>query len=193
METEIKNNQANKNTSKVTIIFWAIIAAVIAFILVISVFKGNLFNFNLSQITVPETKKEEAPLVLSLKTINGTNTNEQQIQVFLSAVKPTEIVAFQLKINRNSSIESKDLTLEINPELKNQAWSFPIARIEDNNIKISAFKKGNAPYQVEKEILLATLINKSGQNISLGVDNTETIFYAGENVSLKIPFTTVLQ
>lgn len=172
------------------IIIGGIVAAILlSLALGYVLFGRNLFSLK-DFVSQTQTKKqpEDKPLTVTLKAVQ--DGGGQKLEIYLSAKKPVDLAAFQFRASLPPSISDDDLSLTTNLELKQQAWTFPIARIEAGEVKLAGFRLGNSPYQIGHELLFATLTTGSKTPLSLTINHDDSIFYAAD-ATTQIPFNVI--
>lgn len=124
---------------------------------------------------------------LTIKLVRISNT---KIEIYLSPVeKSVEISAFQLNGKLSGVTNDSDVVLEINKDLQNQAWSFPIAKIENGELKIAGFRLGNSPYTLTDNFYLGTVSSTNNTDLGIAINNTDTVFYSSDALT-KIPYNS---
>lgn len=165
---------------KITLLIVSIVVLLIAGL-------SSYYFFQIKPESIKQTSTSStAQIKVSLvKTDNATKLYLSNNQ---TSMKPT-ISAFQIHLM--TSLSPDEYELKINPILQNQNWTFPLVKKEVNELKISGFRMGSAPYEItDTGILFFTLHSNSEKQINIEVAKDNTIFY-DNNAQPTVSYTVL--
>lgn len=146
----------------------------------------------LGQPSVPSEK-----VVTNKAELEAKITDKDGEPVIAVSLKPISesftLSAFTIKgVLTHSSLNSQT-PIEKNSKLNDEAWSFPIFRVAENEsgdgklvVEIAAFRLGNAPYVIDKETVIFYVPIQSMENnekVIFTPDPENTKFFASDAVT----------